>query len=264
MSREELAKEIEKYNWYHRIEVAEGLVTPGNKMDYHPDIWAMIEKSMNELDYQGKKVLDVGCRDGYFSFRAERLGAEVVAIDNDLSKGMKDLLIPHFKSSVQLQEANLYDITPDTFGQFHIIQFLGVLYHLRYPFWGLKKMVDCLLPGGTLMIESGMMVNPALKDHDLLFCPVDHVYDATSCTFFNQKALTTTLESMGMELTYADSLEQGGSIKQQVKRTIKSNDPFRGRQLFLFRKRTSNDPEMKDISKYWDEKHDMHTTFTTS
>ena len=261
MTREEILNQFQKYNWYHRIEVEEGLVTPGNEMDYHPDIWAMIEKAMDTINYRGKSVLDVGCRDGYFSFRAEKMGAEkIIGIDNDLSAGAIEFLIPHFKSKVEMHEANLYDLTPERFGKFNVVQFLGVLYHLRYPFWGLKKMVDLVDEGGHLIIESGMLMNTTLAEHELLFCPVDHDYDATSCTFMNQKALEVTLNSMGMEMIYSDTLTQKSPLKQTIKRSLKSSDPYRGRQMFIFRK-AKVDKNMKDIVDYWDGTHNLHTTY---
>src|ERR687894_2788210 len=64
-------------HWYHRIEVAPGVVTPG----VHDSVAALAVMGLPErLD--GKRVLDVGARDGHFSFVAEERGAEVLAIDS--------------------------------------------------------------------------------------------------------------------------------------------------------------------------------------
>jgi tRNA (mo5U34)-methyltransferase len=42
---------------------------------------------------RGKRVIDIGCRDGMFSFEAERMGAaEVTGIDNDLSTAAVEFL----------------------------------------------------------------------------------------------------------------------------------------------------------------------------
>src|ERR687894_926160 len=61
--------------WYHRIEVAPGVVTPG----VHDSEAALAAMGLPErLD--GKRVLDVGARDGHFSFVAEERGAELGAI----------------------------------------------------------------------------------------------------------------------------------------------------------------------------------------
>jgi tRNA (mo5U34)-methyltransferase len=96
-------------------------------------------KYVRSLDLRGKRVLDIGCRDGLFSFAAESMGAiDVIGIDNDLSRGATELLIPYFNSKVRMHQMNLYDLTPERFGTFDVVIFPGVLYHLRYPFWGLR------------------------------------------------------------------------------------------------------------------------------
>jgi len=85
--------------------------------------------------------------------------------------------------------------------KFDVILCFGVLYHLRYPFWGLKKIVDCLEDKGLLIIESGMLVDRRLEDDDFLFCPVEQSpYEYSSCTFFNKSSLSTTLKTFGCKL----------------------------------------------------------------
>jgi tRNA (mo5U34)-methyltransferase len=57
-------------HWYHhRIELALGIVTPGTND---------CEQILASLDLAGKRVLDIGTWDGFFSFVCERRGAEVV------------------------------------------------------------------------------------------------------------------------------------------------------------------------------------------
>jgi len=98
--------------------------------------------------------LDIGCRDGLFSFKAESMVAgEVIGIDNDLSEPATQFLIPFFNSKIQMKQLNLYEILPDTFGLFDVVIFPGVLYHLRYPFWGLKVIRDITNIGAHLLIE---------------------------------------------------------------------------------------------------------------
>ena len=85
---------------------------------------------MNALnaDLNGKRVLDVGCRDGLYSFMAERRGAaDVIGIDNDLSKAAVEVLIPYFGSAVRMHEMNLYELTAARFGTFDVLIFADVL-----------------------------------------------------------------------------------------------------------------------------------------
>ena len=65
--------------WWHSIDLGDGIVTPGAKSS----TWLEEELARLKLgDLSGKSVLDIGAYDGYYSFAAERLGAErVVAFD---------------------------------------------------------------------------------------------------------------------------------------------------------------------------------------
>ena len=65
--------------WYHKIELDKGVITPGYDFD---EIWLPLKKEMKEVDFDNKKVLDIGCWDGLWSFEAEKMGAaEVFATD---------------------------------------------------------------------------------------------------------------------------------------------------------------------------------------
>ncbi len=62
--------------WYHKIELPGGITTPG---------WAPINADAYRIpkDLTGKRVLDVGAWDGYWTFEALKRGArEAVAIDD--------------------------------------------------------------------------------------------------------------------------------------------------------------------------------------
>lgn len=273
MNHTELVNKLGAYEWYHSIKVAEGLYTPG--VDRYQGMWQFNLRAMNEIDFKDRKVLDVGCRDGLFSFEAERRGAqEVVGIDNDLSPGAVELLIPHFKSKVKMYEMNLLEMTPEKFGSFDIILFFGVLYHLRYPVWSLRKLVDCLSDGGTLVIESGMLVDRRYEAVEFMYCPVeDSPYEPTSCTFFNQKALDTTMRSLGCEAidckTVSKDMEapKKTRLADVVKPTLRRlkpgpRAPQVDRQFLTYRK----NPSIKKsaLLSYWDGTHNIHTRLVAS
>ena len=116
-------------SWYHQIEVSPGIVTPGINN-------AKTVLSLMDLpkDLAGKRVLDIGARDGFFSFECERRGAEVIAIDyvsGDRTgfNVARDLL----GSQLKLHHDNAYNVTPEKYGTFDIVLLLGLLYHLRDP-----------------------------------------------------------------------------------------------------------------------------------
>lgn len=103
----------------------------------------------------GRRVLDIGARDGFFSFVAEARGADVLAIDS---------MAPHLtgfstaasllSSSVEYRTLNVYDVQPERVGMFDIILFLGVLYHLRDPMLALDRLWAVARPEATIWVES--------------------------------------------------------------------------------------------------------------
>lgn len=116
-------------HWYHQIPIADGIVTPG--INDTAQVLRLLELPET---LKGLRVLDIGARDGFFSFECERRGAEVVAIDCAPAETtgfnvVRDL----FSSKLTCIRANVYEITPERFGKFDLILFLGVLYHLRDP-----------------------------------------------------------------------------------------------------------------------------------
>jgi SAM-dependent methyltransferase len=280
---------INKYRWYHRIKVADGLSTNPVPEDDQQPSWDFILDCIKNIDFKDKRVLDIGCRDGLFSFEAEKRGAkEIVAIDNDISRGAVDFLIPFFNSKVKMSELNLYELTPEKYGFFDIILFFGVLYHLRYPFWGLKKITDCLSDKGILVVESGMLNKKILENDEFLYCPTEKSpYEPSSCTFFNEKGLITTLCSLNCELLDHKSKPMANNAIKWEKLSLKKifryfarklekiylylgKNPLGfytkithsdvNRQLFIFRKNVNLiTPKIEAINQYWNSTHVQHS-----
>ena len=69
---------MDEINWFHSIPLDDGTVTPG--LDSSMD---KLEQVCLPKDLSGKTVLDIGAWDGFFSFQAEKAGAErVLATDH--------------------------------------------------------------------------------------------------------------------------------------------------------------------------------------
>jgi tRNA (mo5U34)-methyltransferase len=139
----DLRAEVARVKWFHSIELAPGLVTPGLA-----DTAAQVPR-LHLPDLRGKTVLDVGAWDGFFSFEAERRGASrVVAVDtfswqargDATGKAGFELARRALGSSVEDLEVDVLDISHETVGQFDVVLFLGVLYHLKHPFLALEKL----------------------------------------------------------------------------------------------------------------------------
>lgn len=240
----DLQRKLAKYNFYHCIRLNEDVVTIGFT-EYLPQ-QAAVERALDQMLRGRERVLDIGCRDGRFSLQAERLGAiEVIAIDNDLSKGAVEVVLPHLNSKVQMYERNVYDLTPETFGKFDVVVFAGVLYHLRYPFWGLKCIRDVLNPGGRLLIETAVFL--AHSELPLLYCPIDdeNPYEPTSVSFFNVKGLTDTLSSLGICVRSATLL----------------GSEYRGVDRCTFVCEFVPETIQPNQNAYWEGKHTLHSGY---
>lgn len=137
----ELQSQVDRLRWFHRIDLGGGVVTPGQ--DESP---AKLERIRLPARLDGWSVLDIGAWDGFFSFEAERRGASrVVAVDPECwrepawgpngwgTKEPFELARRALDSKVEDVDIDLDDISPETLGEFDLVLFLGVFYHLPDP-----------------------------------------------------------------------------------------------------------------------------------
>jgi len=109
--------------WYHQIDLGGGIITPGFNRSAEVLEWMDIP-----ADCRGLRVLDVGARDGFFAFEFERRGAEVVAVDYlPRNETGFDVAAELLGSRVSYIEDNVYYLTPERYGTFDIVLFLGLL-----------------------------------------------------------------------------------------------------------------------------------------
>jgi tRNA (mo5U34)-methyltransferase len=150
----ELRREVDSHPlWYHTIELAPGVVTPG-WFDLRP-----IVETMPWPDVRGKRCLDVGTYDGFLAFELERRGAaEVVATDISDPSGWDWPLTTRERgtqavanaaggktgigfeiarracgSSVERVETSVYDLRAEEIGTFDVVVCGSLLLHLRDP-----------------------------------------------------------------------------------------------------------------------------------
>jgi tRNA (mo5U34)-methyltransferase len=154
---DELRARVEGRQWYHSIEVAPGLVTPGWQ-DCRQPAAAILPPRLD-----GLRCLDVGTFDGFWAFEMERRGAaEVVAIDIlDESrwdwparaaaatreaiarrKGEGDgFLIAReaLRSNVERLDVSVHELDPSEHGEFDLVYLGSLLLHLRDPIGALER-----------------------------------------------------------------------------------------------------------------------------
>jgi tRNA (mo5U34)-methyltransferase len=146
---QKLADRVHSRFRYHSIELPDGSVLPGLQPIEHLR-WRLDQFGLPQ-DLRGKRVLDVGAWDGWFSFECERRGAQVVAVDCiplDTFHEAKELL----GSKVEYLTLDVNELSARKLGTFDIVLFFGVLYHLRHPLLGLEKAVE--LSTDLVLIES--------------------------------------------------------------------------------------------------------------
>ncbi len=147
MQQQEIIETLNRFPfWYHKIELGQNVVTPG---------WAPLNRDSYGIpeNFTGKRVLDVGAWDGYWTFEALRRGAdEVVAVD-DFSDFLAKLpgearrvwetfdfcksVLGYSDDRCKRFEMNIYEIDKAGLGKFDIVFLFGVVYHLRYPLYAL-------------------------------------------------------------------------------------------------------------------------------
>jgi tRNA (mo5U34)-methyltransferase len=157
-ARDVAAAVAESPFWYHTINVAPGVSTPG---------WFDLRPIADELPWpeiEGKRCLDIGTADGFLAFEMEKRGAaEVLAIDvadHELwdhplrarergpaylrhiagpKKGVGfEIARELLDSSVTLKQLSIYDLDPDEVGEFDVIVCGVLLLHLRDPLRALE------------------------------------------------------------------------------------------------------------------------------
>jgi tRNA (mo5U34)-methyltransferase len=218
--------------WHHRIEVAPGVWTPGLQ-----DTATVLSQIGMPEDLSGMRVLDIGARDGFFTFEAERRGAsEVVALDNEPPHHTGFAIAAELLGSkAKYVTENVYSLDPERFGRFDLVLFLGVIYHLRHPLLALDRIHDvcareALLLLETHMIDEGLVDRAgdwrALADFhpDLSSLPIVQYYpedmlggDPTSKWAPNRVALEGWLRGSGFDpLETWQHAFRGGAVARRV------------------------------------------------
>lgn len=211
MTRDEKQSLIDKVPfWFHSIDCGDGIVTNGIKSFavLQDELKGLALPSLVD-----KTVLDIGSWDGFYSFAAEDLGARrVMALDHyvwslnlpNQQKYWKNCreqqvvpsayhLVPgHWEpgtlpgklgfdtvhrikcSAVEQLVADFATVDLIDVGQFDIVFFMGVLYHLEEPFRALKRL--SLLTRELAIIETSAVFVPAFEDVGLFeFYEVDEL-----------------------------------------------------------------------------------------
>lgn len=158
-NKEILKKKIIEYGinekWNHYYKFKYGLETlhelpnsPGNNINK----WGRLKPILNKIKLENKKVIDVGCSDGYYSNECAKLGAKsVLGIDLDSLRVQRAKFASEILGIKNVKFRNI-----DIYGEelsnikFDIVLALGMLHRISDIFGFIKKLTEL---GNIIIIE---------------------------------------------------------------------------------------------------------------
>jgi len=156
----DFSKELAEKGWYHSFELPDGTSIEG----YNKIGWLRTRYSRFPIpsDLTGRRVLDIGAWDGWFTFEAERHGAAVTSIDC--------IEVPNFleihrrlDSKADYRILDFYELPEAGLGVFDHVFCLGILYHLKHPLLALE--IVCALTTDTAVVESFVIDPDNWQEH---------------------------------------------------------------------------------------------------
>lgn len=157
-TKEAIEQEIERLNkiqpFWHNIQLPYDLFTADRnndeRLNYNETKWRRIKDIISP---KGKRVLDVGCNEGFFSIEMIKSGArEVHAIDINEHRIAKAGFVLDVLgvSGITLHKKNIYQIDELHLGTFDIVLALGILHRVPDPYTLLKVLTGL---GKVIVLE---------------------------------------------------------------------------------------------------------------
>ena len=167
----ELRARLESLGWWHSFALPDGTRIRGTISI--EQLRLRVAQFPIPHNLEGKRVLDIGAWDGWFSFEMERRGAEVLAIDDWDNPRFREIR-SRLDSRVDYRIMDVYDVTPISVGRFDIVLFLGVLYHLKHPLLALERV--CAVTTDLAAVDS-FVLQEDRSEPELAWQPTMEFYE---------------------------------------------------------------------------------------
>lgn len=158
-------------HWWHRIQLPDGSYTPGI-VNHGPDggDWPTTRFGL-PTDCTGLNIIDIGAWDGFFSFEAEKRGAEyVLATDAPVEQGgtwagtdgfnfarkALDSKVEWFQFNVEKHPKKDNQLA---YKGFDLVLCYGVMYHLKNPLAAVENLMYMVNKGGMVLVETAISIN---------------------------------------------------------------------------------------------------------
>jgi 2-polyprenyl-3-methyl-5-hydroxy-6-metoxy-1,4-benzoquinol methylase len=153
LSTEELERRITSYYWHYSFRFGNRYIEadwePGKGLHgrhyrrYLHLFPALLSAAGGSLE--GKTVLDVGCNCGFWSIQARLAGAtSVLGVEASAENVEQARFIKEVTGldGIDFEVASAYDLSKERHGEFDVVLYFGLLYHLEHPVLGLERLAE--------------------------------------------------------------------------------------------------------------------------
>ncbi len=148
----------------------------------------------------GSRVLDAGCGNGRFARELARRGFSVCGVEID-AKGVA--CAREVCPSGHFERASVYDDLRGLLGAFDAVVSLEVVEHLFEPRAFVRRVAECLSPGGLFVLTTpynGWFKNVAVALSGRFDRHHDPLWDGGHVKFWSRRTLTRLLEEGGFRV----------------------------------------------------------------
>ena len=148
----------------------------------------------------GARVLDLGCNAGYNSFMfASRGAGYVLGCEPSRFIEQARFLEGIYGSGVDFQATAWQQLEPQIQGRFDLVHCAGMLHREPDPVGLMDRLHELTAPGGTLLLGSMMLADPAMAEH-VRFVPLGYDGDSEWRWVPGALALSAIAEAAGFEV----------------------------------------------------------------